>query len=1775
MSTTSSAPSTASFDMVACTPPAESADLPKYKALYFSNEFPTDDLAVLLRRLHNHSKQRNHVILSRFLNEATRVLRNEVSQLRAELAELVPAFESVTTLAGEMELRKGQLSQSVDGVLLCVLQLGTYIGYSELYPEDQAAGPNSVLTGLGLGILVSTAVAVSPSLDDLVTAGTEVLRIAFRLGVFVGDVSRNLEAVDTESSDCWAYVVYGLTMGEAQKELDDIQAKENTPSASKIFVSAISETSITVSGPPSRLKGLFRNHASFRDRKFAQLPVYGGLCHAPHIYTFQDAQGVVPSPSLAPRFKPIIPVMSTSSGQPFVASTAVELFEQVIFEILTKQIIWDNVTLGVAERMVKSDVRGVNIKVFRHSLAAQLLSSALTSSVTDFPVETDDILAWVTTDVNREEYAPGSSMQSKIAIVGMSCRMPGGATDTEKFWDLLQAGLDVHRKIPADRFDVDSHHDPTGKRLNTSHTAYGCFIDEPGLFDAPFFNMSPREAEQTDPMQRLAIVTAYEALERAGYVANRTPATDLNRIGTWYGQASDDYREVNTGQEISTYFIPGGCRAFGPGRINYFFKFAGPSFNCDTACSSSLAAIQAACTALWAGDVDTVVAGGLNVLTNSDAFAGLCNGHFLTKTPNACKTWDCTADGYCRADGVGSVVMKRLDDALADNDNILGVIPAAATNHSANAVSITHPHAGHQSDLYRQVMARAGIDPLDVSYVEFHGTGTQAGDAEEMESITNVFAPVKGKRRTSKQPLHIGAVKANVGHGEAAAGVTAMIKVLLMLQKDMDKRNLQIPYKTTEWCRAPGEKRIAVVNNFSAAGGNTTLVLEEGPVRERVGSDPRPSHVFTISAKSKISLNGNIRGLIGYLEKNGEVSMADLAYSLTARRYHHNHRVAINAADVGSLKQQLASKLDGIDSMKPIPPTGPPPVAFVFTGQGAADKSMNLQLYHHSPFFRSQIETLDRLGQQHGFPSFIPAIDGSFPKDHTWSPVITQVAHTSVEIALAKYFETLGLKPDVVAGHSLGEYAALVIAGVLSASDAIFLVGSRAQMLQSLCTAGTHKMMAVKASKSEIEDTVKELPYDLACVNGPRETVLSGTKEQMEAVSIPLKEKGYRVIFLDVPFAFHSAQTDPILDLFEETARKSVVFHPPTLPIVSPLLGKVVFDERSLNAEYLRRATRGTVDFLSAVQNAQETSIVDKDTVWVEVGPHPVCVAFVKASFNPAPLTVGSFRRGEDNWTTLAQSLGQLHTAGLPVRWNEFHRPFEASLRLLDLPTYSWNEKKHWIQYSGDWALTKGNTFYDAEMAINRQTTTVPVSTLKTTTVHQIIEEKFDGSTGKVVMQSDLMQPDLLAAAHGHKMNNCGVITSSIHGDIVYTLGRYLYNNLIPNAKTVDIDITNLIVTKGLVAQSNTKVPQYFRVTATTSDINAAVADLVWQNVANDGTVSEPFATCRVIYGYADRWLSSWSPLAHLVQGRIETLERLAAEGIANRFSHRMAYTLFGNNLVEYAEKYRGMQAVVMNEFEAFADITLQNVQGGGDYTVPPYFIDSVAHLAGFIMNVSDASDTANTFCVTPGWDSMRFARPLVAGQKYRSYVKMIPTDADSSVYLGDVYVFQDDVIIGMVGGIQFRRYPRILMNRFFAAPDSSKSYAAAGSPSHAVPAPLPTLAISQPTPAVPEIAPQLSAPESAPAPAPTPAPMPAAPAGFNSDSTSGKALVLIANEAGLELCDLTDDAAFATLGVDSLMSLVIAEKFREELGIVVAGSLFLEYPTIGSLRSWLEEYYS
>ncbi|KAI9819844.1 MAG: Type I Iterative PKS [Pycnora praestabilis] len=1776
----------------------------KMKFVHFSNEFPHEDLRDLFRRLHAHSKDRRHPFLALFLDEATIALREEVRQLPRTLKALMPPFESILNIADHPELRIGRLGGSIEGLLLCAVELATFIGrveYFEECPNEYTfEASNSCVMGMGMGLLASTAISLSPNLPDIPLAGAEVVRIAFRLGILVDEISQNLEPREEGSTPgTWAYVITEVTEALVQKELDALQIRKKTPESGKIFISAAGKTSVTVSGPPSRLKSLFHQEF-FRSSKHIALPVYGGLCHAAHMFDCEHVQSIVRTSSLQALEKtryPRVPVVSTGTGEQYCVSSATQLFEQVVFELLTQTIRWDNVIRGAVQYTSSIGASDCQLFVFGTSHPVQDIISSLESEVQDLKVSVEHLLSWVSKD-SDDEQAPRGSQQSKIAIVGMACRLPGGATNTDQYWDLLEQGRDLHQKVPADRFDVETHYDPAGKRINASHTPYGCFIDEPGLFDAPFFNMSPREAQQTDPMQRLALVTAYEALEKAGYVPNRTASSDLRRVGTFYGQASDDYREVNTAQEISTYFIPGGCRAFGPGRINYFFKFSGPSFSCDTACSSSLATIQIACTSLWNNDADMVVAGGMNVLTNSDAFAGLSHGHFLSKT-GSCKTWDSEADGYCRADGIGSIVLKRLEDAEADNDNILGVILAAATNHSAEAISITHPHAGAQSYLYEKVVSRAGVDPLDVSFVEMHGTGTQAGDSVEIKSITDVFAPLT-RRRSAQQPLHIGAVKSNVGHGEAVAGVTALIKVLCMLQKnaipphvgiknvinptfpkDLDKRNLRIPFEKTPWPRVARKKRIAIVNNFSAAGGNTTLALADGPIRSISKVDSRSTHVIALSAKSKVSLKGNIARLLSYLERNPETSVSDLSYTMMARRIHYNHRIGISVSDIAQTQKLLSPYLESADSIRAVA-TSAPAIAFTFTGQGSFYKSIGLQLFHDSPYYRSQIKHLDGISQTQGFPSFISAIDGSALGDQSFSPLITQLTIVCVEMALAKLWNSWGIKPSVVIGHSLGEYTALHVAGVLSASDTIFLAGQRARCLEQACEIDKHIMMAVRATISEIKICAGNKPYEIACINGEKDIVLSGTRERMDSMAESLQAEGYKCHKLDVPYAFHSSQVDPMLDEFE-TLAKSVLFNTPNVPVISPLLGKVIFDGKTINATYMRRATREPVNFVGALGAAQKLTIIDEKTVWIEIGPHPVCLGFVRNSLPAVNLAVPTLRRNEDNWATMAQSLSTLHCSGVEVDWNEFNRPFERALKLLDLPTYSWNNKNYWIQYKGDWALTKGNSA-GAEPIAQVNTALTPQSSLRTSTVHQVVEENFTETVGRVVMRSDVMHPDFLTAVKGHTMNGCGVATSSIHADIAFTLAEYTYRKLRPDTTKVDMNMTNLEVTKGLVANKDTKQPQLFQVT-TIVDLHLHTADLRWCTVNNDGQIEDDFASAVIEYGNSDTWLAEWARSAHLVRGRIEALEQMAKEGTANKFTRNLTYRLFAN-LVDYADKYRGMNSVILDKFEAVADVILSSDKSG-TWTIPPYYIDSVAHLAGFIMNASDALDTKKHFSVTPGWKSMRFAKPLVAGSKYQSYVKMLPTE-DPATFAGDVYIFEGATIIGMVGSIMFKQYPRILLNKFFSPPNQGeKILAIPTQPGAAVPQQaaviqpraestqlhVTKIALSTPGPPQAVSAPAVTSRVSE---APKPAVNAANTAAkLEEGSVVARAVHLIANEAAFEVSDLTDDSLFSSLGIDSLMSLVIAEKFREQLQVIVTGSLFLEYPTVGDLKTWLTEYYS
>jgi len=935
---------------------------------------------------------------------------------------------------------------------------------------------------------------------------------------------------------------------------------------------------------------------------------------------------------------------------------------------------------------------------------------------------------------------------------------------------------------------------------------------------------------------------------------------------------------------------------------------------------------------------------------------------FLSKT-GGCKTFDANADGYCRADGVGTVVLKRLDDAETDNDNILAVILGTATNHSAEAISITHPHAGAQSYLYESILYTAGVDAHDISYIEMHGTGTQARDKTEANSVMDVFAP-RNRQRAPGNELYMGAVKSNVGHGEAAAGITALCKLLLMLQKnmipkhvgikttmnpamphDMKQRNVRIAFENTPWIREPGKKRVAFLNNFSAAGGNTGLLLEDAPEpKPKRVADPRSEHVITVSAKSITSIKNNIQNLIEWLGQNPETDLADLAYTTNARRSHFTYRVAITAADISEVSPKLKATLD--QTFSPISST-PPKVAFVFTGQGAFYPALGKALYQDSASFRGHIQQMNSMGMNAGFPSIIPAIDGS---GTLFSPVVTQLALCCIQMALTKLWNSYGIKPSVVIGHSLGEYAALNAAGVLSVSDTINLVGQRATLLEEKCVEGLHAMLAVKGTLSSIYQAAQGKPFEVACINGKQEIVLCGTVGQIVTLSETLKQAGVKCMKLDVPYAFHSSQVEPILEPYKEVGL-GATFHAPKIPVISPLLGSVVTKAGTFDAEYLCRHARESVNFLGALQEAESAEVVNDKTAWIELGPHPICNNMIQSSIPPMSLALASLRKSEDPWKTLAASTAALYRGGLRLDWAEVHRDFNESHRLVQIPLYAFDEKNHWIQYEGDWTLTKGQKPVAAPAPAAPAIAAPVVSKLSTTSVHRIVEEDFDGMIGKVIVETDITEPTLNAAVTGHLVNGAGLCPSSIYADMALTVGNYLYKELVPGDWKIHMDVCNMEVAKSLIAKKGSKEPQLLRITATT-DLTTGQAELSYDSVDASGKALVHHANCLVKYGGGEEWLSEWSQIAYLVKGRIRSLQKSVGKGVAQKLSRGTAYRLFAS-LVNYSPKYRGMEEVIVDapELEATSVVNFQTTEKDGNFFCSPFWIDSLAHLSGFIMN--------------------------------------------------------------------------------------------------------------------------------------------------------------------------------------------------------------------------------
>jgi acyl transferase domain-containing protein/acyl carrier protein len=895
-----------------------------------------------------------------------------------------------------------------------------------------------------------------------------------------------------------------------------------------------------------------------------------------------------------------------------------------------------------------------------------------------------------------------------IAIVAVACRFPS-APNPEAFWEVLSGGVDAIREIPEDRFDIDEFYDPDPETPGKVYSRFGGFLDEIDGFDPEFFGISPREAVWIDPQQRLMLETVWEGLERAGYSPG---ALRGSRSGIFVGVAANEYSHLLSAEsveKIEPYFITGNALNAISGRVAFTLGLEGPAVAVDTACSSSLVAVHQACQALHAGDCDLALAGGVNVMLSPVSIIAASRARMLSPV-GRCKTFDASADGYVRSEGCGILVLKRLSDAVRDGDRVCAVIPSSAVNQDGASSGLTVPNGGAQQRLIRAALARAGLAGGDVDYLEAHGTGTPLGDPIEVQAAAAVY----GAARDVDRPLLIGSVKTNIGHLEPASGVAGLIKVVLSLQHEVLPQSLhfETPSPHIPWDSLPvrvvdkaipwqgnDRPRRAGISSFGFTGTNAHVLIEEAPRQSATAdeystgdvavaseSDARhePVNVLPLSARSSRALVALAQRYGEWLNTHPKVDIADVCFTAGAGRSHFEHRAALVVDSAQSAREVLAELAE--NRTRPGVVRGEcadrPTTAWLFTGQGSQHPGMAHELFDAEPVFA---DAVTRCADAVNGMLPRPLLEVLFATDRdTGGDAGETLRHTSfaqpalfaVEMGLARLWQSWGVEPDVVLGHSVGQYAAACVAGVFSLEDGARLMAERGRLFGSLPDGG--RMVAVFADAKHVEEIANEFPrVSVAAYNGPN-AVLSGPGADLEQIVARCGNDGIRCSWLETSHAFHSELLEPVLGEFESYAAR-LQFAVPTLPLVCNRTGAVLTAETPLDAQYWRRHSRQPVQFAESVRTVAGLGC----SVLMEIGPQPVLTGAavqVWPEHLAAPRAIVSLRKGVGDRRQIAEALAAVYVSG--------HRPKFAALHhqprpRLELPTYPFQRRRFWPKTSG------------------------------------------------------------------------------------------------------------------------------------------------------------------------------------------------------------------------------------------------------------------------------------------------------------------------------------------------------------------------------------------------------------------------------------------------------------------------------------------------------------
>ena len=902
---------------------------------------------------------------------------------------------------------------------------------------------------------------------------------------------------------------------------------------------------------------------------------------------------------------------------------------------------------------------------------------------------------------NAEARSAGSE---PIAIIGMSCRFPGGANSPEAFWQLLKNGVDAITEVPAERWEANAFYDPDPMRPGKMNTRWGGFLRDLDKFDREFFGLSAREAAEMDPQQRMLLETAWEALEAAGQNMEQLKGSASGVFIGIHSFSSDySWMQLHDNDNIGTYTSTGTTHSIMANRISYLFDLRGPSLSVDTACSSSLVAVHLACQSLRARESHLALVGGANLFLTPATTLSFAKLRMMS-SHGRCKTFDASGDGFVRGEGCGMVALKRYTDARANGDPILALIRGTATNQDGFTNGLTAPNGLAQQQVIRRALHDAGIAPHLVSYVETHGTGTALGDPIEVEALKEVL----GQPRPHGPACVISSVKTNLGHLEGAAGIAGLIKVVLCLQHGEIPPHLHLtelnphlqlentPFVIpTQGCPWPSgvEQRIAGLSSFGFGGTNAHVVVSDQSSvishQSSVQTDHRSldtdhwslntdhCHLLPLSAKNPAALRELVMAYESYLKSSREVSPHDLTYTASLRRTHHDYRVALAFRSMEDLLARMNELLRGEaqPSLREVRKVAEqlPGLAFVFSGQGPQWFAMGRQLVQESPVFRAKIEECDALLRAHASWSLLEELQREEAASRMDQTEIAQPAIFALQVALAKVWRTWGIVPEAVIGHSMGEVAAAHVAGALSLAEAVRVIFHRARLMQR--ATGQGKMAQVELEVEAVRQAL--LPYRdrlaVAASNSPSSTVIAGEETALEEVLRSFEARQIEVKRLRVNYAFHSPRMEPHrLEL--EHALRGLAPRATTTPMISTVTGKLIRGEE-LHAAYWGRNLREPVAFAPAIASLLQ----DHFAAFVELSPHPVLAAAMAkcAEVHQSEVTVlASLRRGQDEAATMVKALGALYSRGYAIDWKALH---PNGGRCIALPSYPWQRQSYWI----------------------------------------------------------------------------------------------------------------------------------------------------------------------------------------------------------------------------------------------------------------------------------------------------------------------------------------------------------------------------------------------------------------------------------------------------------------------------------------------------------------